>query len=200
MTDRANKGCFKFFSCLFQRLLGMQKIVPLIAGLFSALSVFSQKKLPNPTIGKNEIEISSFMLSDNKLAFGGEFIYRLSLKGKLKIGAGGLYGPDFQNDFSSEYLSGYGAAFADVVLFTGRREKWSFGGQLGQGIHHSYHGYDAGLKAGIYYSLSCNYRAIVSKKLLFNTSLITGRRNFHFEGGWTPGNSGFIGLRFGIVF
>jgi hypothetical protein len=99
MTDRANKGCFKFFSCLFQRLLGMQKIVTLIAGLFSALSVFSQKKLPNPTIGKNEIEISSFMLTDNKLAFGGEFIYRLSLKGKLKIGAGGLYGPDFQNDF-----------------------------------------------------------------------------------------------------
>jgi hypothetical protein len=62
------------------------------------------------------------------------------------------------------------------MQFLGRREKWSFGGQLGHGFYKD----DYGLKAGIYYSISCNYRAILSERLLFTTSLSLGYRNFHY--------------------
>ena len=101
-----------------------------------------------------------------------------------------------QETYESDFY-GYGAVFADAIQFLGHREKWSFGGQIGHGIYNN----DYGLKAGIYYSISCNYRAIVSKRMLFNTSLIMGKRNFVYQsGGPAPGNSGFIGLKFGVVF
>ncbi len=174
----------------------MQKFWILIFCLLFTGTAFSQKR-PNPKIGKNETEVSAFILADDYPAFGGQFIYRLSVIKKLKIGAGILYGANHQEPYESDFY-GYGAVFADALQMLGYREKWSFGGQIGHGIYNSKR---TGLKAGIYYSLSCNYRAIVSKKILFTTSLAMGKRNFVYEsGGPAPGNSGFIGLRFGVVF
>ena len=181
----------------------MKKICILIFNLLFAGIIVAQKKLPNPRINKNEMEIATFILGDERLVFGGEFIYRFSLIKKLKIGAGVLYGADYDLATSSASLSsvsGYGAAFADIMAFTGHREKWSFGGQLGHGLYHSK---DLGyykLKAGIYSSISGNFRAIVSKKLLINTSLFIGYRNFHYMRGYPENNFGFWGLKAGIVF
>jgi len=104
-----------------------------------------------------------------------------------------MYGATYDVTFDH----GYGAVFADAMQFLGRRKKWSFGGQIGHGFYNN----DYGLKAGIYYSISCNYRAIISKKLLFTTSYSVGYRNFHTEeGGVWPENFGFMGLKFGVVF
>lgn len=179
----------------------MKKIGILLFSLLFTATIFSQKKLPNPKIGKNETEISSFIMADDYLAFGGQLVYRLSVIKKLKIGGGVLYGANYKGYAYDHNLYGYGAVFADALQFLGHREKWSFGGQLGHGIYNPDHGYDTELKAGIYYSISCNYRAIVSKKILFTTSLLMGKRNFVYQsGGPAPGNSGFIGLKFGVVF
>ncbi len=170
----------------------------LLSILFTAIA-FSQKKSSNPKIGKNETEISSFIMADDYLAFGVHLAYRLSVLKRLKIGAGILYGVQYQGNSYDPF--GYGAVFADALQFLGHREKWSFGGQVGHGIYNPDHGYNTEVKAGIYYSISCNYRAIVSKKMLFTTSLLMGKRNFVYKsGGPAPGNSGFIGLKFGVVF
>jgi hypothetical protein len=165
--------------------------------LLFAVGAFSQKKL-NPKISKNETEISSFIMADDYLAFGVHLAYRLSVLKKLKIGAGILYGTN-----AAETFEGYGAVFADAMQFLGQRQKWSFGGQIGHGIYdQEFSSVSYKLKAGLYYSISCNYRAIVSRKLLFNTSLFIGYRNFHYTEtlGLQPENSGLVGLRFGVVF
>ena len=141
-------------------------------------------------------------MGDDYLAVGGQFVYRLHVIKKLKIGAGFLYGANYKNSLYDHSFYGYGAVFADALQSLGQREKWSFSGQIGHGIYKANHGYDdyADLRAGIYYSISCNYRAIVSKKMLFTTSLLVGKRNFVYQsGGPAPGNSGFIGLKFGVV-
>ena len=119
---------------------------------------------------------------------------------KLKIGAGVLYGANYVDSYDPEFY-GYGAVFADALQFLGHREKWSFGAQVGHGIYNHELGYDVKLKAGMYSSISCNYRAIVSKKMLFTTSLVMGKRKFHYDQyPYIPGNSGFLGLKFGVVF
>jgi hypothetical protein len=92
---------------------------------------------------------------------------------------------------------GYGAVFADVLEFLDPRQKWSIGFQLGHGIYDDDYPY---LDAGMYYSISSNYRAIVSNKLLINTSLLIGYRNFHYSDGPVKSNSAFVGLKTGIVF
>jgi hypothetical protein len=177
----------------------MRKTNILLFSFLLTAIAFSQKKL-NPKIGKNETEISSFIMADDYLAFGVHLAYRVSVLKKLKIGGGALYGANDQ-DFESEF-HGYGAVFADAMQFLGRREKWSFGGQIGHGIYNQeFSSVSYKLKAGLYSSISCNYRAIVSRKLLFNTSLFIGYRNFHYTEtlGLQPENSGLVGLRFGVV-
>ena len=76
----------------------MKKIGILLFSLLFTATIFSQKKLPNPKIGKNETEISSFIMADDYLAFGGQLVYRLSVIKKLKIGGGVLYGANYSGD------------------------------------------------------------------------------------------------------
>ena len=175
----------------------MKKTCTLIINLLFVVAIVAQEKLPNPKIGKNEMEVSAFIFTDDRLVFGGEFAYRISVKRKLKIGAGVLYGaddvayalPDLKN------MDGYGAAFADIMLFSGHRQKWCFGSQVGYGIYH-YKQFGSGeIQDGIYYSISANYRAILSKKLLLTNSLFIGYRNNVI--GYFPS---FLGLKAGIVF
>ena len=173
----------------------MKKTCTLIINLLFVGVILAQEKLPNPKIGKNETEITSFIMTDYKLAYGGQFIYRLSVLRKLKTGAGILYGANYTSDAIGQSTHGYGAVFADILQFLGHRQKWSLGGQLGQGIYN-----DDYVKAGIYYSISGNYRAIVSKKLLFATSLFIGYRNFHNSYGYSVYNTVLVGLKAGIVF
>jgi hypothetical protein len=176
----------------------MRKTCLLLFGISLTTLAFSQKK-SNPKIGKNETDISSFIMADNDLVFGAQVAYRVSVTENLKIGAGILYGANYEGGEGRPF--GYGAVFADAMQFLGRRQKWSFGGQIGQGIYNHDYGYDIALKAGVYYSISCSYRAMVSKRVLFTTSLGMGKRNFHYKDiEYLQGNPGFMGLRFGIVF
>src|SRR5258705_3342510 len=178
----------------------MKKICNLSFSILFFVVTFSQKKLDNTKIGRNEVEITSFILSDYRWAFGGQLVYRLSWKKNLKIGAGGLYGAIYENDIGKN-IHGYGAAFADFMQFIGPRQKWGFSGQIGHGFYRREAG-GATLKAGIYWTISANYRAIVSKKLLISTSLFTGYRNFHYKDSQSPlpNNLGLIGLKAGIIF
>jgi hypothetical protein len=167
----------------------------LLFSFLLSITAFSQKR-SNPKIGKNETEVTSFILGDNYLAFGAQVVYRLPASTSLKVGVGAMYGANYADTYESDFY-GYGAWFADVMQFLGHRQKWSFGGQLGHGFYND----DYNLRAGLYYSISCNYRGIVSKKLLFTTSLSLGYRNFHYaEASYWPSNVGFIGLKFGVVF
>jgi hypothetical protein len=179
----------------------MQKIYILIFSLLFTTIAFAQKKLSNSKTGKNETEISVFILADNDINFGGEFIYRFAGKKNLKIGAGGLYGANYHDYFIEKKIFGYGAVFEDIIVLMGRRKRWGFGSQIGHGFYNADLG-GAKLKAGIYYMVSANYRAKVSKKILISVSLFTGHRNFHYEHspGFLPSNSGLIGLRAGVVF
>lgn len=178
----------------------MQKIFVLLFSFSFTITAFTQKKL-NAKIGKNETEIAFFILGDLDLAYGGQLVYRLSVINKLKIGAGILYGANYENGSDPATL-GYGVLFADALYFVDHRQKWSFGGHLGHGFYNRDLPPFTKIKAGIYYTISANYRAIVSKKLLINTSLFFGYRNFHFEGqqGTPINNSALSGLKAGIVF
>jgi hypothetical protein len=184
---------------IVSKFIKMKNIYISIFYLLFTVIAFSQEK-SNPKINKNETEISSFIMADNSLAYGGEIVYRLSVIKNLKIGGGLLYGVNGVDPVNSD-ISGYGAVFADAIQFLGRRQKWGFGGQIGHGIYNRDYG-SLKQKAGIYYSISSNYRAIVSGKLLLNISLFLGYRNFHYKEtqGLQPENSGFVGFRLGIVF
>jgi hypothetical protein len=178
----------------------MKKIYILLFSFSLAIAAFAQRKL-NPKIGKNETEIASFIMGDDYLAYGGQLVYRLPVMKKLKLGAGILYGANYEEFGFDPGTYGYGAVFADALLFLGHRQKWSFGAQIGHGIYnHDYHSYDYKIKAGGYYSIAANYRAIVSNKLLFTTSLFIGYRNFHDTSGYPENNTGLVGLKAGIVF
>ncbi len=103
----------------------------LLAVLFCScftVVAFSQKK-SNPKIGKNETEISSFIIADDYLAFGVHLAYRLSVLKKLKIGAGILYGTNDAETFESFY--GYGAVFADAMQFLGIGKNGALGAKSG---------------------------------------------------------------------
>jgi hypothetical protein len=179
----------------------MKKSCILILNLLFAGVIVAQEKLPNPKIGKNETEVSAFIFEDESLVFGGEFVYRLSVKKKWKAGAGVLYGADYAVLAlpSIHDIDGYGAAFADIMLFSGHREKWCFGSQIGYGIYNDDKrtSYSNKTLGGIYYSVSANYRAILSKKLLLTNSLFIGRRTYYSFGA----NLAFlVGFKAGIVF
>jgi len=117
----------------------------------------------------------------------------------LKVGAGVLYGADYAVLAlpGIKDIDGYGAAFADIMLFGGHREKWCYGGQIGYGIFNDDKDpyYSSKTHGGIYYSISVNYRAIISKKMLLTNSLFIGYRNNVI--GYFPS---FLGLKAGIVF
>jgi hypothetical protein len=180
----------------------MKKTCILIFILSIATFAFSQKN-HNPKIGKNETEITAFILGDHDLAYGAQLVYRLSLIKKLKLGAGFLYGANYENENGNNPSThGYGALFADALFFVGSRQKWGFGSQIGHGFYNRELPPFNKIKAGIYYNISANYRAIVSKKMLFTTSLFIGYRNFHFEelSSASINNTGFSGLKVGVVF
>lgn len=182
-------------------MLSLKISIPVIIGLLFT-SIASAQRKPNPKIGKNEIEINSFVLADQGLAWGGQLVYRFSWRKKLKLGAGGLYGANYDDILFIEDGLGYGAAFADIMQFIGIRQKWSFGGQIGHGFYKKDLAWNDPIVAGIYYSISCNYRTIVSKKHLMTTALMIGYRNFHFKNSQTPlfENIWFLGIKTGIVF
>ena len=70
----------------YSGLLTRQKICILLFSLLFSATIFSQKR-SNPKIGKDETEVSSFILADDYLAFGGQFVYRLYVTKKLKTAA-----------------------------------------------------------------------------------------------------------------
>ena len=96
----------------------------------------------------------------------------------------------------SESSFSYGAAFTDIMLFSGNREKWCFGSQIGYGIYNDDPPYEK-IQHGIYYSVSANYRSIISKKLLFTNSLFIGHRTFY---GYDTNLGILVGFKAGIVF
>ena len=176
----------------------MRKIFILVFSFSFTIGAFTQKKA-NPTIGKNETEITSFIMGDLDLAYGGQLVYRLFVLKGIKLGAGILYGANYDDNFIDPGTFGYGAVFADVLQFFGNSQKWGLGGQIGHGIYNrDYINYK--IKAGIYYSISANYRAVVSKKILINASLFTGYRNFHNTLGYRENNIVLVGLKAGVVF
>lgn len=201
----------------------MKKISILISCLLSAAIVFAQK-LPNPKIYKSESEITLINFRDERTRFlgevrrvyGGQFVYRLPLRKDTKAGLGVLVAAD-KHRFNE--LTAYGAVFADVTQFIGKRQKWSLSWQAGHGIYKQKSEYeDATGKAidkhigGMYYSVSVNYRAIVSRKTLIIISPFLDFRNIRHKTivqYYSPSAiektidiekySG-IGLRLGVVF
>src|SRR6187402_917338 len=168
----------------------MKKTWTLIATVLFTLTAISQK--PNPVIGKKEFEISlsvienstDYLASYQNLA-GAQIMHRWSWKKYTKVGIGGLvavqdYDPLYESDFVP-----YGALFCDITQFIGKRQKGSFSGQVGHGIFKrerkieeaTYKGVDKNT-AGMYYSISFNYRSIISKKILMTASVVYTFRNF----------------------
>lgn len=204
------------------------KILIAIPGLLFTVIVFAQKKMPNPTIGRKETEITLFNLQSNNSGFisgdrnalGGQLVYRLPWKKNLKAGAGALIAADYDeyHKFESGVFA-YGAAFADITQFIGKRQKWSVSGQAGHGFYKREYKYDSPTAkgfnkytGGMYYSLSVNYRMIISKKILITFSLFDGFRNFRLRSvteyhsppsiqryKWVEKHFG-AGLKLGIVF
>jgi len=207
----------------------MRKLFILIVSQTLAAIIFSQEKLPNPKIGKNETEISLVYLLDSyksyatrtSQALGGEVVYRWSLIKYTKLGAGFLIAADFPNHaqgVQAEVIP-YGAMFADIMQFLGSRQKWSIGGQIGYSIYNRESGYDDStlkytdrVTGGMYYSVSLNYRMMIAKKVLLNLSSSLVLRNFQNtmihefhsppsvqENKETQSHTGF-GFKAGIVF
>lgn len=179
----------------------MRKTSILFLSIFFSISSSAQKAT-NPKNDKNETEVALFILGDFDPTIGVQLAHRFPLIKKLKIGAGILYGANIEGTYDNHKILGYGAMFADALQLLGKREKWGIGGQLGKGIYNRDIGFDK-IKGNIYYSISTNYRAIISKKLLLAISLLIGHRTFHYKNtGYTTEMyfAAFSGIKFGIVF
>src|SRR5512141_1645649 len=101
----------------------MLKIGILLFSFSFTIATFAQRKL-NTKVGKNETEKTYFIMSAGfDLAYGGQLVYRLSVLKKLKIGAGVLYGANYNVNAIDPNTFGYGAVFADAVHFLGLRQK-----------------------------------------------------------------------------
>jgi len=188
----------------------------------------SQKKLPNAKIGKNETEITLFSLWDNKRglisdgrdALGAQGVYRVPWKKYTKIGIGVLITADYNNNYNlGSDVFFYGALFADLTQFIGKRQIWSVGGQAGHGIYKREYKYEEPnlrysnkYTGGMHYSISVGYRIIVSKNILIIASPFIDFRNFPQRNVTeyysppsvqriksTEKHSGF-GFKFGVVF
>jgi hypothetical protein len=201
----------------------MRKISILTAVLLFTLTAMSQK--PNPTIGKSEFEISLLyhagqkdVINKQHLA-GGQMVYRWSWKKYTKVGVGGLVGVQDYDPILESDVVPYGALFGDITQFIGKRQKWSVSGQIGHGIFKRERKREGANSrevdkhtAGMYYSISFNYRSIISKKILIVVSPAYTFRNFRQkltgeiysppsvnEYTSTDKYSG-LGLRLGVVF
>lgn len=178
----------------------IRRISVLLLVLATTIPASSQKRT-NPKIDTNETEVTAFIMVDFDITYGLQIAYRVSVIKKLKLGAGFLYGVNNENGVA-DGTNGYGAIFADVLGFIGDREKWGIGGQIGKGIYNRDIVTDK-IQAGVYYSICGNYRAIVSKKLLFTTSIFFGHRNFHYKKTRYSTSLDYnvlTGLKVGIVF
>lgn len=190
----------------------MRKISILLFIFSFTIPAASQQKL-NPVIGKNEFEISLSLFNDA----GIQIVHRWSWKERTKIGVGGLveiYDAEFGTDVQIE-----GALFGDINQFIGKRQKWSVGAQIGHGIfNRELKNEDANYKlvtkhtAGMYYSISVSYRAIITKKLLIVISPGYNFRNYRMKvteeiysppSNWeykSTNGYGELGIKLGIVF
>ena len=205
------------------------KIKYFVSYLFLIPTFVYSQKLPNPKIGKKETEVSIFILQDDKSnqpygngrnALGAHFAYRRTWKKYTKFGAGLLVAADYSSFFKFERdVYPYGAVFADLTQFIGNRQKWSVGGQVGPAIYIREYNYeDMNSKGftkyggGMYYSLSTNFRIILSKKLLLALSSSYCIRNFKrrslyedyligsFHRTQQPEFHDGLGIRIGLVF
>ena len=151
---------------------------------------FSQKKLPNPKIGKNETEINVFNSWDQgdigrRTLLGCEAIYRGSWRKSAKLGGGILLAAD-KREYSYEgNVKFYGAVFADITQFIGKRQLLSIDGRVGHGLYKEEYEFDDSMSkgfskwtAGMYYSIGPAYRIIVSEKILITASIFIFYRNF----------------------
>ena len=203
----------------------MKKIYILILSFSFTIADFAQKT-PNPTIGKNEYEISLLYRTENNFfqgikinLVGAQFVRRWSWMKKTKLGVGALAGIQDDPHFRSGDVI-IGGLFGDITQFIGKRQKWNFGGKIGHGIFKRKQNFeDANYKitskqtAGMFYSLSLGYRSVISKKvLIFISPVYTVKRNFRqktieeifsppgiYESKWIVNYSGY-GLNLGIVF
>jgi hypothetical protein len=218
-------GWLESLPYLFQCSIAMQRIIILLSGLLLTLPVFSQKK-PNPKIGKNETELNLSMSwdrgnrgnFDERTLFGTEAIYRVSWRNFTKLGGGILLATD-----NRRYLYGnvkfYGAVFADITQFIGKRQLWSINGRVGHGLYKEKYEFEDSttkgflkLTAGMYYSIGPAYRIIVSKKILVTASVHIIFRNLrrtfaedHYSPPSTSRDESIehyhgVGLRFGVLF
>lgn len=202
----------------------MQKIYVLIFCLILSPSAFSQKKKPNPKVGRNETEITASYIRDTRRgmynpvrdALGAQFVYRFPVLKYTKLGVGALIAADYSQYDSHVYP--YGVAFADITQFIGKRQKWSGGIQAGYGFYkreYEFYSTTSGwyikFTGGMNYSFSVSYRAIISEKVLLIISPFLSKRNFRLKAGQEYNSppssnqssqiekhSGF-GLRVGIV-
>lgn len=174
----------------------MKNTCILILILLLTTFAFSQKK-SNPTIGKKEFEISLFYFSEYKKEIylnraqnlaGAQIVRRWSWKKYTKVGAGGLVGADDYDPIHESDFVPYGALFGDITQFLGKRQKWSINGQIGHGIFKRERKFgDANYEgvrkysAGMYYSISVNYRSIISKKILIVISPAYTFRNIRHK-------------------
>jgi len=201
----------------------MKKICILILVLFITITAMPQK--PNPVIGKKEFEISIFYHSEHDANFGKQslagiqMVHRLSLKKYTKIGVGGQAAALSMDPISESDVVIYGALLGDITQFIGKRQKWSFSGQIGHGIFKRESKFEAANfkrvdkhTAGMYYAISFNYRSIILKKILIVISPAYTFRNYRqkkSEEVYSPPAvyeyksiykySG-LGLRLGVVF
>lgn len=173
----------------------MRKICILLFIFSFTITAFAQKKL-NPTIGKKELEISLFYHTEHDDDFdkqslaGTQLVRRWSWKKYTKIGVGGLAAVLSDDPISESDVVVYGALFGDITQFIGKRQKWSVSGQIGHGIFkrkvEEVNYYSNGVNkhtvtAGMYYSISFNYRSIISKKILLVVSPAYTFRNFRHK-------------------
>ena len=202
----------------------MQKICIPIFYLLFTVAAFSQKKLPNPKIGNNETEINLFNSWDQgrmqtRTLFGCEAIYRVAWRKFTKLGGGVLVAADQPQYLYEAKVKFYGAVFADITQFAGKRQLLSINGRIGHGIYKEKYEFDDSMSngfnkwtAGMYYSIGTTYRIIVSKRILITTSVFIFSRSFretYVAEYYSPPSeerykdieyySG-VGFRFGIVF
>jgi len=167
----------------------MRRTCSLLFILLSSVIAFSQKR-SNPKVGKTKPkQVLSYWRTITCIRRA--ICLQVCYIKKLKIGAGVLYGANYVDSYDPEFY-GYGAVFADALQFLGHREKWSFGAQVGHGIYNHELGYDVKLQAAMYWSISCNYRAIPWLWANENFSMTS---THIYQATWV-----FLGLKFGVVF
>jgi len=172
-------------------MLSLKISITVILSLLFTTIASAQKK-SNSKIGTKEIQVTALYFNDYRAfnssdAIGIETVYRVAWKQSTKVGVGGLFIYNAQW-FLTEGRC-YGALFADITQFAGKRQKWGITAEAGHGIYHlQYEGEDVSsrgfskMTGGFYYSAFLSYRAIISKKLLLTISPLSWmHRNFRYR-------------------